>query len=447
MSIQFLSQPTAIKKFTSFNIWAFGVGSVISGMSFGWNNGWQILGIKGFFIPFAIVAVLYFCITKLLIELTSQYPNAEGPQDFARSAFGTTFEDIVYVVTFIDFAFCTPAIANAIGQYLSFLAPVIFNAHITAILICILFSLINYFSIESTIKFITILTCIALLEILIFTFSVEPQFNIKNLIQSTPNAITLKNIMHAMPFAIWMFLGIESINLVSNTILEKNFHNHLKKGYLYSFYTLLFLGLLILVAAGSVIHWDKTNWLTMTINNDHPLPNVLKLALGKDNILVSIFTFLGLGGLIASLQGCSLVAIKQSSFLLRPFISNSLRNKKWGVGINIFIGVFAILLNTTEIIIEISIIGAVSLYLCIGISLLRIKIKMVKNSENQSYKQILFSKAFIYCFLTITIATLCLLALILRHYIYFIFFVLIVILYIFIKSQKNKQKVAHFNLK
>jgi ethanolamine permease len=429
-----------------FSIWAIGVGLVISGESFGWNYGWDLLGPKGFLVPVITVAIMYFFLTKSLTELACVYPNAEGPHTYAKLAFGQIFGDFVAIATLIEFLFATPAIANAIGQYLNFLSPEVFNIKITSIILILLFCLINYFTINVTAKFMIILTVIAITELLLFIFSISPNTNIDNFIFSSFDNYSFKNIVKAMPYAIWLFLGLEGVSLLSQNIDKKKYVSSISKGYFYSFLTLFILALSVLFFAGSSFNWTESTWKQMTVLNDHPLPFVLKLSMGANNPLVQLFTFIGLGGLVASLQGLILASLNQTNFLLNPMIGKVKIKKNISSLVVILVGSISIWFETTGFLIELSVFGAVCIYISTSASLIRLRnknnfysdvmlIESEKLLQHSDFSSILSTLSSV---TVILISSFCFISLVYQHYDYFVYFLIIVSIYIVINSRKKQ---------
>ncbi|MCX8481194.1 MAG: hypothetical protein ORN58_04665, partial [Sediminibacterium sp.] len=105
------------------SIWAIGVSLVISGDSFGWNSGANIGGPIGFLISFIIISILYLCIVRCNIELSYVFPTASNPSEFTFHAFGKFASNLLLFFVCIEYIFSVPAIAGAIGEYLSILLP------------------------------------------------------------------------------------------------------------------------------------------------------------------------------------------------------------------------------------------------------------------------------------------------------------------------------------
>lgn len=360
-----------------FSVWAIGVGMVISGESFGWNLGWAITGPLGFFIPVGIAALMYFGLVQSLIELACVYPNAKSPHDYVEKAFGQKAGSFIAIAILFEFLFATPAIASSIGEYLGFLIDKLPFSPWIATLFLAVFSLINLFEINLGVRILIILTLLAMAELLLYQGSVLGSFELKNLHNGTFPAFDFQALLQSLPFAIWLFLAIEGISLMTTDISKHNFRKTISKGYYYAFFTLLALALLVLLLAAGGIDWQNPSSRSILAEN-HPMPASLALILGRNHVLVQIFTFIGLFGLIASLQGVALAATTQLAPLLPDF---KISKKALASGIVFLVSLIAIWSSQTGFLIELSVFGAVCMYLAVCISLLVLRNKKMKSSS------------------------------------------------------------------
>lgn len=107
----------------SFQLWGLAVGLVIGGEYFGWSYGWGTAGTLGFLLTTLLVACMYVCFIFSFTELTTAMPNAGGPFEYSRRAFGPMGGMVAGMATLIEFVFVPPAIAMAIGAYLNVQFP------------------------------------------------------------------------------------------------------------------------------------------------------------------------------------------------------------------------------------------------------------------------------------------------------------------------------------
>ncbi|WP_028978574.1 amino acid permease [Sporocytophaga myxococcoides] len=368
-------------KIGAFSLWAIGVSLVISGESFGWNIGWSYTGPYIFLIPFSISALLYFALVNCLVELACVYPMAVGPHIYVKNAFGKSWGEFISLALLIEFLFATPAIANSIGEYLGFLNNNLDHSPYIATCFLTFFCLINLFDLSLSVLFAVILTMLALVELMIYQFGVIPYFNISNLIKNNYGSANLLSISRALPFAIWMFLAIEGLSLFTSKVRQDNFRKHISLGYFMSFWTLLVLAVLILLLAGAGVRWSDESWSIIS-KDSHPMPASLSMIIPPNSGLVKVFTFIGLFGLIASLQGVSLAATMQ---LEHFFKGTSLKDKQKRLLATVLIYCICLIAvwgSQTSFLIELSVLGAVSMYFAISLSLLRLRSLGESNSQS-----------------------------------------------------------------
>src|SRR4030095_2948132 len=110
---------TLPKALGSFQLWGIAVGLVISGEYFGWSYGWDKAGTLGFLVTSAFIALMYTTFIFSFTELTTAIPNAGGPFEYSRRAFGPVGGYIAGFATLVEFVFAPPAIALAIGAYVN----------------------------------------------------------------------------------------------------------------------------------------------------------------------------------------------------------------------------------------------------------------------------------------------------------------------------------------
>lgn len=353
-----------------FSLWAIGVSLVISGESFGWNIGWAKTGPIAFFIPVVLAFLLYYSLVQTLIELACVYPEAAGPHVYVRNAFGKFWGAFIALAILFEFLFASPAIAASLGEYICFLNGNSANVNWIATGFILFFCLVNIFDIEIGTKFIIVLTFLAIFELSIYAGSIISAFKIPNFIGNTNNRFELQTLVEATPFAIWMLLGIEGLSLMTHTIDEKHFRKNITLGYHLSFWTLVFLAVLILVLAAGGIAWSADKWAIISQDN-HPMPASLGLILDKKSWVVQLFTFIGLFGLIASLHAITLAATNQITYLIRPFIHAKQRRQLFSSLLVMLVSSLTIWTSQTSLLIELSVFGAVSMYFAVSLSLIR----------------------------------------------------------------------------
>ena len=371
------------KKLGVLAVWAVGVGMVISGESFGWNLGWAITGPLWFFVPVAVAALMYFGLVQNLIELACVYPEATGPHTYVEKAFGQKWGHFIGLAILFEFLFATPAIASSLGEYLGFLMDDVSISPWIATGFLLFFSIINLFEMHIGVRFLMILTLLAIAELFLYQGAVLPSFELDNLRNSGVGSLDLQGFVAAIPYAVWLFLAIEGISLMTNSIDRNGFRKTITRGYNLAFFTLLTLALLVLVLAVGGIDWSLPESLGI-LKENHPMPASMALILGKEHFLVQLFTFIGLFGLIASLQGIAFAATTQLEPLLPVFKNKSISKRVIASSLVFVFSLTAIWSSQTGFLIEVSVFGAVCMYLVVSASLLRLRKMDAQRSSTMS---------------------------------------------------------------
>lgn len=369
------------KVLTPIHLWALGVGMVISGEYFGWNYGWNSAGTLGFLIATLLVAILYITFIFSYTELTTAIPHAGGPFAFAYKAFGPYGGLLAGYATCVEFVLAPPAIAFALGSYVHFLLPAI-PVLGTAIGCYVVFSLINFLGIKESTQFNLLVTVLAVAELLLFMGMVSPAFQLRNFTHhGMPSGVS--GIFESLPFAVWLFLGIEGLAMVAEEV--KNPASSIPKGYGYALATLVVLAIGVMVLSGGIGDWTQLQ------NLDYPLPEAISQVLGRDSHWSKLFASIGLFGLIASFHSLitsysrQLFALSRSGYLPAKWseLHPRFRTPHWALLVGGLVGLVALLSGTTAQVILLSALGALVMYLISLLSLFRLR---KQPSHSATYK-------------------------------------------------------------
>jgi len=355
------------------HLWAIAVGLVISGEYFGWNFGWSVAGTGGFLIATLLITVMYITFIFSFTELTTLVPHAGGPFAYAHRAFGNWGGFIAGYATLVEFLFTPPAIAFALGSYTHFLYPTV--SVLTAAFSCyVIFTAINLLGIKESATFSIIITILAVLELLVFIGIAAPHFSYANF---TADALPFgwSGVFAALPFAIWFYLAIEGVAMVAEE--TENPKRDIPKGYLYGLLTLVILALAVMMVTGGIGDWHLLSKI------DYPLPEALRMILGKDNPLTQLFASLGLFGLIASFHGTIITYSRQLFALARSGyipgflaqINTRFQTPHWALLTGGIIGCIALSTGTTDKLIILAVLGAIVMYIISMLSLFALRVK------------------------------------------------------------------------
>ena len=349
------------------HLWALAVGLVISGEYFGWNLGWQTSGAVGMMVATLIVTVLYITFIFSFTELTASIPHAGGPFAYSYRALGPIGGFIAGYATLVEFLISAPAIAVALGTYMSFLYPSL-DIKLTACACYIIFTGINLLGIKESAQFNLFVTLLAIIELCIFMGITGPHFKWANF-SANPMPHGIEGVFHAMPFAIWLYVCIEGVAMVAEEV--KNPRKNIPKGYIYGILTLAVLAIGVMLCAGGIGDWQL---LSAT---DKPLPDAIGMVLGKTNKFTHLFAGIGLFGLIASFHSIitgysrQIFALGRSGYLPTALssVNKRFQTPHWALIIGGITGVVTIYTINTDSIITLSVIGALVMYIISMVSL------------------------------------------------------------------------------
>src|SRR6202790_2896783 len=99
-------------------LWALGVGAVISGDFFGWNFGLLSGGFGGLIIALGIITLLFLGLCCGIAEMSPALPHAGGAYSFARTAMGPWGGYITGLAENMEYILTPAVIVVGIGGYL-----------------------------------------------------------------------------------------------------------------------------------------------------------------------------------------------------------------------------------------------------------------------------------------------------------------------------------------
>lgn len=367
------------KTLSPFLLWGLGVGYVISGMYFGWNLGLEQGGTGGMAIATFFIIILYTCFTFSYAELAAAVPKAGGAFDYTHRALGRDLGFLAGMAQNIEFIFAPPAIAFAIGAYFNLFLPQI-PILTLAIFSYLIFTALNIYGVRAAALFELVITMLAVGELLLFSGITIPHFEMKNLQHNAfPNGWT--GILGAIPFAIWFFLGIEGLANTAEEVVRPQ--RTLLLGFGSAILTLVILCVLVFVSSIGVNGWEAIVYKADGTESDSPLPLALAHVTGSNHLLYHLLITVGLFGLIASFHGLILASgrstyefgkVKFAPPMLGK-IHPRFKTPANALGINMMLGIIALLSGKTAEIITLSVFGALTLYIFSMISLIRLRKK------------------------------------------------------------------------
>lgn len=216
-----------------WSLWALGVGAVISGQFSGWNLGLASGGWGGLFLAAIIISIMYLGLCFSLAELSPALPHTGGAYSFARTTMGPWGGFITGLAESIEYIMTPAVIVFFIGSYLTgiFETPASFQP-LWWVGSYAIFVLLNYWGVELSFKVSVAVTLMALTVLVGFCISALPHADFTRWALNIgadadgkmielPNGggtflpFGLTGAFAALPFAVWLFLGIEELPLAA----------------------------------------------------------------------------------------------------------------------------------------------------------------------------------------------------------------------------------------
>jgi ethanolamine permease len=350
------------------HLWAIAVGLVISGDYFGWNYGVGKGGPMGMVLATLVVTLMYVTFIFSYTELSTAIPQSGGPFAYARSALGPFGGYVAGFGTLVEFVFAPPAIALAIGAYVHFRVPELSKVGV-AVGAFVVFGLLNVLGVKLAATFELIVTALAAMELGIFFFLTGPHVDTARLVTDPLLPNGWFGVFTALPFAIWFYLALEGVAMSAEEVIDPK--RDIPKGYLAGIATLVVLALGTLVCSTGILTPAQL------IEDDSPLPRVLRAVLSANHPMTHLMVYLGLFGLIASFHGIMMGYSRQVYALARaeylpPFMSRlhaRFKTPAWAIVVPGVVGIGATLTERADELIALAGMGAVVLYITSMVSL------------------------------------------------------------------------------
>jgi ethanolamine permease len=244
----FLREHTLKKPLRVLDIWALGVGVVITGAYFGWNLGLKDNGSVAMLLASLIVCLLYLAWVLALAELSVAMPFAGGPLAFGRRTSDSSLGFVMGWSMLLESQFATIATALAGGGYVAFFlnredpSPALRVA--AGLAIVVLFFVLQAWGVKEQSWVMMAMTYGAIFGLVIFWVVAATHFSWDRVWPHPvlPSAKGWQAVLDALPYALWWLVMIETVALAAEEAHEP--HRTIPRGLVWGQLTLI--GLVIL---------------------------------------------------------------------------------------------------------------------------------------------------------------------------------------------------------
>src|SRR5436309_11668572 len=260
----FLKQHALKKPLRVIDIWALGVGVVITGAYFGWNLGLKDNGPVAMLVASLIVCLLYLLWVLALAELSVAMPFAGGPLAYGRRAVGPWLGFVMGWSMFLEALFATVGTALATGGYIWFVGDLLFGGFDQALTTMLaglatvaVFAAVQWLGAREQAKVMEWMTYGAILGLVWFWVACLPGVRLERILTEPLLTKGWTGVLKAIPFAIWWLVMIETVALAPEGAHEP--HRTIPRGLTLAQLTLIVLVVLTwFVAAGAGSDPDQT---------------------------------------------------------------------------------------------------------------------------------------------------------------------------------------------
>jgi ethanolamine permease len=320
---EFLKDHALKKPLRVLDIWALGVGVVITGEYFGWNLALKGNGPLAVLLASLIVCLLYLTWVLALSELSVAMPFAGGPLGYGRRTSGPLMGFVMGWSMFLECQFATIATALATGGYIAFLlnpdAPSETLQVWAALITVLVFFVFQVWGVKEQSLAMVVMTFGAILGLILFWCLAATNFSFARIWTTPvlPQGKGWRAVLDAIPYCLWWLVMIETVALAAEEAHEP--HRSIPRGLVWSQLTLIALVVLTwLFACGAV---DDSQTLAITADGadvSYPLVKVINaIPIGRFPAVVYGFGLLALFGMIASYHGMIYGTSRQAFGLAR----------------------------------------------------------------------------------------------------------------------------------
>lgn len=230
-----------------------GVGAVISGDFFGWNYGLAAGGFGGLMLALVVMTAMYVGLCFSLSEMSPALPHAGGAYSFARTSMGPCAGYITGLAENMEYILTPAVIVVGIGGYLGsiFGTPAAWEP--AWWLLCYgIFVALNIWGVEMSFRVTMQVTVVALAVLAVFWAGAAPHFDLRRWAWPLfpAGAHTVRAAVGELPFALWLYLGIEQLPLAAEESHDPR--QDMPRAILYSLATLVAISFLTVVLSSGI---------------------------------------------------------------------------------------------------------------------------------------------------------------------------------------------------
>ncbi len=210
-----------------WSLFAFGIGTVITGEFSGWSPGLLAGGFGGLLVATILVTVMYFAFCLSQAELATMMPFTGGGYAYARTALGPAGGALAAYTQVVCFVLFAAVVCVEIADRLGIVLTWAFNgavipAPVIWLLLYAFFVAVNVHGAKLTFIIIIVTTLAACMVLVGYLVALFDGFSLARALDIPKGAAGsawlpngLSGIAWAIPFAIWFYVGIGAVPLAA----------------------------------------------------------------------------------------------------------------------------------------------------------------------------------------------------------------------------------------
>jgi len=243
----------------TLQLWALGIAAVISGDFFGWNFGLTAGGFGGMLLAVAVMTFMYGGLCFSIAEMSPALPHTGGAYSFARTAMGPWGGYITGLAENMEYILTPATIVVGLGGYLGAIFGTAKSLEpLWWLVTYAVFVGLNLFGVALSFRFSVLIAIAALTVLAVFWIGALPHTDIARwALDVTPwpgHSRWLPRGYHgvlaALPFALWLYLGIEQLPLAAEECHDPA--RDMPKAILWGLVTLIICSFLTVYASAAI---------------------------------------------------------------------------------------------------------------------------------------------------------------------------------------------------